>query len=537
MTVLLGVLSVLLATQAFAQTIGGGQGIGGGAAVESGSGTATKTTIGINNANPGTTLNLWAVNGATAVTATTATTSTAPQALLGVCTVGCGNSGTATIQNGGLVNCVFDGGVTYGDLVGLSQSVNGDCTDLGPTPGTAISLGTVMSATNASAGTYQVNIFSIGGAGSNGALIANNNLSDLQSTSLARTHLGLGLVATLNQPSIGGLATTPWTSLEQWVYHALPTTSSTLTCTGTSGTFPFNDDYMGSLSGANVTLTLPTSGCADGSIITIDGIQDGGHTITVQTGASGGLIGTLPFLIGSTAGNQIEEQWQYCLGRCGTGTQNAWVLRSDNVNPQQAQPANVQILTSGTSYTTPTNATALDVILVGGAGAGGGAQTGGSAAHSGGGGAGGNEQELLITGTLASSYTYAIGAGGTAGACNSGASNTGGNGAATTWTVSGTTFTTSTANGGGAATTSTDGAGGATTTPSQNYSGGPTTVAVLTNNGGGTGTGGSGASVGVGGSKQSLGGSGEAVTAGGACNVAATAGSNGFIIVRAIGAF
>lgn len=122
-----------------------------------------------------------------------------------------------------------------------------------------------------------------------------------------------------------------------------------------------------------------------------------------------------------------------------------------------------QVLTSGTSYTTPANCTGIYVECVGGGGGGGGnpgtANSGGS-----GGGAGGYCAKFFTV-TASNSYAYAIGAGGTS------ASNTnGGTGGATTFTVGGTTIT---ANGGtGGSTTNAPGIGGTCTNGDINTQGG-----------------------------------------------------------------
>ena len=113
-------------------------------------------------------------------------------------------------------------------------------------------------------------------------------------------------------------------------------------------------------------------------------------------------------------------------------------------NPQWATPSGSflirapQILTSGTSYTTPSNCTKIYVELVG-AGGGGGSSPGG-------GGGGGGYTAKYFTVTPSTAYTYAIGS---AGAVSN-------NGGATTFTVGATTIT----GGGGAAGASGAGGGG-----------------------------------------------------------------------------
>lgn len=93
-----------------------------------------------------------------------------------------------------------------------------------------------------------------------------------------------------------------------------------------------------------------------------------------------------------------------------------------------------QILTSGTSYTTPTNCTAIYVEAVGGGGGGG----GGDKAVGGAGGGGGAYCAKYFTVTGNTAYSYAIGAGG---AASPNAVANGSTGSNTTFTVGGTTIT------------------------------------------------------------------------------------------------
>jgi len=122
-----------------------------------------------------------------------------------------------------------------------------------------------------------------------------------------------------------------------------------------------------------------------------------------------------------------------------------------------------QILTSGTSYTSPAGCNTIYVELVGGGGGSGGAFTSTDNVNVGSGGGGsGAYAAKYFTVTPSTDYTYAIGAGGTAG--NSNPSN-GGTGGSTTFTVGATTVT---AAGGSGSTgvgfsASAGGAGGAAT--------------------------------------------------------------------------
>jgi len=90
--------------------------------------------------------------------------------VLGICDTNCTTSGTGTFFTGpGDHSCVFDGGVTRNDYVGISTSVAGDCTDQGanPTAGTE-TIGKVDNATTGGAGTYTVYFYGPDYAGAGG---------------------------------------------------------------------------------------------------------------------------------------------------------------------------------------------------------------------------------------------------------------------------------------------------------------------------------------------------------------------------------
>ncbi len=139
--------------------------------------------------------------------------------------------------------------------------------------------------------------------------------------------------------------------------------------------------------------------------------------------------------------------------------------------------ASVQVLTSGTSYTTPAGVRAIVVDLVGGGGGSGGAvaSTTNQWGSSAGGGGGGAYTRKVIIGP-STSYTYAIGGGGTAGTSTGG---NGGAGGATTFNA-------------GAITA--QGGGGGTGDPNQNQ--------------GSSSAGGAGGAVGIGGDVMIQGGAG-----------------------------
>jgi hypothetical protein len=139
-----------------------------------------------------------------------------------------------------------------------------------------------------------------------------------------------------------------------------------------------------------------------------------------------------------------------------------------------------QILTSGTSYTTPANCTSIYVEAVGAGGGGGGSDGSVSDAQSGGGGGSGGYCAKYFTVTPSTAYSYVIGAGGAGG---SGVA-IGANGGATTFTVSGVTITANGGIGGDPGNSKQIGLGGL----GGNATGGDLNVI---GNPGGTGTGGS----------------------------------------------
>jgi hypothetical protein len=134
-----------------------------------------------------------------------------------------------------------------------------------------------------------------------------------------------------------------------------------------------------------------------------------------------------------------------------------------------------QILTSGTSYTTPAGCNSIYVELVGGGGGGGGAASSGSDpgdSSAGGGGGSGAYAAKFFSVSPSTAYSYAIGSGGSAGASSAGDGGTGGN---TTFTVSAVTVTAGGGSGGGGSTSispsASGGAGGTATNGDINVTG------------------------------------------------------------------
>ncbi|HEV3330670.1 MAG TPA: hypothetical protein VG096_06805 [Bryobacteraceae bacterium] len=111
-----------------------------------------------NAAATGTTLyKLTKLTGApsTAVSATTSDTG----GIVGITVAGAGTTLTAVVQASGNTSCVFDGATTAGHYVQISNTAAGDCHDSGasyPTSGQV--MGRVL-ATNATAGTYPIQLF------------------------------------------------------------------------------------------------------------------------------------------------------------------------------------------------------------------------------------------------------------------------------------------------------------------------------------------------------------------------------------------
>lgn len=150
------------------------------------------------------------------------------------------------------------------------------------------------------------------------------------------------------------------------------------------------------------------------------------------------------------------------LQSAGAGSAPTWATLSVSSSGQLIRAP--QIKTSGTSYTTPSNCTAIYVEMVGGGG-GGGSTNQGTNFGGGGGGAGAYcAKYFTVTGSTA--YTYAIGAGGSGN--NSGNTN---NGGSTTFTVGATTITAGGGTGGGGG--QGGGGGGTATNGDINVSGTP----------------------------------------------------------------
>ena len=196
----------------------------------------------------------------------------------------------------------------------------------------------------------------------------------------------------------------------------------------------------------------------DGLITSVLPVTSGGTglgTLTANNVILGNGTSAVQFVAPGTSGNVLQSN----------GTTWSSVALSNSVTGTLIRAP--RYLTSGTSYTTPSNCTSIYVELVGGGG-GGGACSGGQA---GGGGAGGYAAKYFSGVSPSTSYTYAIGAAGTAGT----GYGAGGNGGATSFTALSVTITGNGGNGGSGSAGSTAGgtSGGTASNGDINIQGGP----------------------------------------------------------------
>ena len=152
---------------------------------------------------------------------------------------------------------------------------------------------------------------------------------------------------------------------------------------------------------------------------------------------------------------------------------NALILTSATTATWQSVPTliSVTVVTTGTTFTTASNAGHIRAFVVGGGGGGGGsASSSGGGASGGGGGGGGVCDTGLIAVSASTAYTIAIGAAGGGGASGYNAGTSGGN---TTLVVGATTYTGGGGGGGNGGTNTT------TTTGSSGGAGGTATNGIL----------------------------------------------------------
>ena len=133
----------------------------------------------------------------------------------------------------------------------------------------------------------------------------------------------------------------------------------------------------------------------------------------------------------------VNEVLQYNDGEGWIVTDINGAIKSSALNSGRLIRA-PQVLTAGSSYTTPAGCTMIRVTLVAGGGGGGGVSNLASNAAAAGGGASGAVAIKTFLVAPSTAYTYAIGTNGTAGANTGG---TGGTGGDTTFAVGGVTVT------------------------------------------------------------------------------------------------
>lgn len=194
--------------------------------------------------------------------------------------------------------------------------------------------------------------------------------------------------------------------------------------------------------------------------VTINGSTSGAITLAAPAVAGSNTL-TLPAATGTviTSGSSAALPVA-AISATGTPTASTF-LRGDSTWSAVSASGQLirapQVLTSGTSYTTPSNCTAIYVQMVGGGGNGGSTNQGGSYSGAGGGAGAYCAKYFTVTGSTA--YTYAVGSGGAG--RNDGTAVSGGN---TTFTVGATTITAGGGGGGGNNSGVASGGGGGTAT-------------------------------------------------------------------------
>lgn len=277
---------------------------------------------------------------------------------------------------------------------------------------------------------------------------------------------GLGTMSTQNSDSVsitggsitgitdlavadGGTGASTLTGYVKGNGTAAMTASATIPNTDISG--------LGTMSTQSASSVSITGGSITG--ITDLAVADGGtgaSSFTAYSVVLGGTTSTGPLQNVSGLGTSGQV-----LTSGGAGAAPSWTTVSATASGTLIRAP--QILTSGTSYTTPAGCNTIYVELVGGGGGSGGIGTGADNIQTGtGGGGAGAYAAKYFTVTPSTSYTYAIGAGGSAGAATP---TNGGTGGSTTFTVSATTVTAAGGSGSssGGGNVSAGGAGGAGT--------------------------------------------------------------------------
>jgi len=202
---------------------------------------------------------------------------------------------------------------------------------------------------------------------------------------------------------------------------------------------------LGTISTQNANAVSITGGSVTG--ITDLALADGGTGASLADPAANAVLGW----------NDTANVMRFFTAGTGITINATSNTISSTVSTSGALIRAPQILTTGTSYTTPAGCNSVYVEAVGGGGGGGGANGGNGESEGGGGGGSGAYAAKYFTVSPSTAYTYAIGASGTAGT----SSSAGGSGGNTTFTVGVTTLTSNGGAGGGRGLNGAPGAGGA----------------------------------------------------------------------------
>jgi hypothetical protein len=241
-----------------------------------------------------------------------------------------------------------------------------------------------------------------------------NNAANTTGTASNVTATSNSTLTTLSSLSLPGSQVTG--NISGNAANITATSNSTLT-TLSSLSLP-GTQVTGNISGnaANITAT------SNSTLTTLSGLTSAANLATVGTVTTGVWNGTTIAVANGGTGQTSLNAHYVMVGNGTSGVTSVdpltagLVLTSNGTSidpsfqPAPGSTPTFQVLTSGTSYLTPTNAKLLKITVVGGGGgAGGAAATSGQASAGGGGGGGGTAIAWISNPT--SSYTYAIGAG------------------------------------------------------------------------------------------------------------------------------
>ncbi len=252
------------------------------------------------------------------------------------------------------------------------------------------------------------------------------------------TNTGAVTVSKINGTSLSGLATgilknTAGTGIPSIALAGTDYVAPNIAIAGASNT-KITYDAKGLVT-AGAAATLASADFANqGSTTTVLHGNAAGNPSFGAVSLAADVSGVLPLANGGTNANLaavnggVVYSGASAMGITPVGTSGQYLQSTGAGTPVWAQPGpvSVQVLTSGTTYTRPAGITAIIIELVGGGGGSGGiVSTGGSSdkgCGAGGGGGGAYTRKLIVS--PAATYSFTIGAGGTAGA------NTGANGGA-----------------------------------------------------------------------------------------------------------